>query len=333
MKELGSTILNCGLKRSISEPSVFIGDTMIILVHVDDLMIFHQRDEDLSRIETALSKYGKIEFQKGNCQYLGMTITKENDEYVIAQDGYLEKLLKDSKEIKIRKYPIIIKEKNPEKSEKVDKRRYLSELMKLMYLAKLTRPDILYGCTFLTTFCNEPTKNEMEMISNILGYLKMNQKLPIIIRSNPEIRMYCDASHNVYRDGKGHSGCVIQYGGSVLWVSKKQKLVSGSAFEAELNSLYNNMAYLLEIYNFISEIGEKPSVRIFEDNQAVISVLKNGTGKNGSSKYLNIKINYICEVINKNGFHVQYVETKRQVADLLTKPLYDKTFYELRALL
>ena len=93
------------------------------------------------------------------------------------------------------------------------------------------------------------------------------------------------------------------------------------------------MAYLLEIYNFISEIGEKPSVKIFEDNQAVISVIRNGTGNNGSSKYLNIKINYICEVINKNGFQVEYVETKRQIADLLTKPRYDKTFYELRALL
>ena len=333
MTELGETLLNYGLKKSISEPQIYIGDKMIILVHVDDLMIIYQDQGDLSELKSCLEKYGTITFQTDRLQYLGMQIEKEGDKYLVSQVGYIKKLLMDYSDLKTRKYPMTIEKSYVANESKIDKSKYLSDLMKLMYLGKMTRPDIAFGCTYLTTFCNDPMEEQRKGIENILGYLKLNQHFSIKIGASEKIEMYCDASYNTYRDGKGHSGCLIKYGGSILWTSKKQKHVAGSTFEAELNSLYTGIAYLLEVYNFVMEIGAKTSVKIFEDNQAVISVLKNGTGANGTSKYLNVKINYICEIINRYDFELIYIETKKQIADILTKPICDKTFYDLKSLL
>jgi len=52
MTELGETLLNYGLKKSISEPQIYIGDKMIILVHVDDLMVIYQDQGDLSELKS-----------------------------------------------------------------------------------------------------------------------------------------------------------------------------------------------------------------------------------------------------------------------------------------
>ena len=82
----------------------------------------------------------------------------------------------------------------------------------------------------------------------------------------------------------------------------------------------------MELKNFLNEIGENPKVIIFEDNSAVLSVTKNGTG----GKHMNGKIQYVKQVISDNNFELRYIDTKQMIADIFTKPLNGTTYTDLR---
>jgi len=167
-------------------------------------------------------------------------------------------------------------------------------------------------------------------LKNILRYLKGYPKATLKVNGSNVIEVYCDASFNLHHDGKGHSGCLVKYGGNCTWISKKQKVVTSSSFESEFVCLFNSLFYVMELRNFLREIGECPKVIIYEDNAAVLAVIKNGTGCNGTSKHMNVKIGYVKQVIEENNFEIKYLDTKNMIADILTKPIVGKSFLELR---
>jgi len=326
--ELNDTLLSFGLIKSVTERAMFYNYGMYLMLHVDDIIVFYQNKHDVEKLSEALKKYGNVIFNFGDKQqYLGMEIVRTSDKYCINQKGFIENLVDGIKET--RKYPIFSLTPK-EDGEGVDKNKYLSLLMKIMYVAKATRPDLVFACSYFGSFSQAPKKVHMNGLINMLYYINGCKNFQICIGMSNEIEVFCDASFNLHADNKGHSGCVIRYGGSVFWMSKKQKIVTSSAFESEFICLYNTISYVLELVNFLNEIGMKPIVKFFEDNNAVISVLRNGTGVNGSTKHLNVKINYVKQIFNEYNFSITYMSSKEMIADLLTKPLSGGCFYEMR---
>ena len=46
-------------------------------------------------------------------------------------------------------------------------RKYKSLVMSVLYVAKRTRPDILFAISYLATrCCSEPTQNDLELVQN-----------------------------------------------------------------------------------------------------------------------------------------------------------------------
>ena len=64
----------------------------------------------------------------------------------------------------------------------VDHHDYLSLLMKLMYLAKRTRPDILLACSHLATRANETDTHDLTKLRRIVAYVKSTKSLQITLR-------------------------------------------------------------------------------------------------------------------------------------------------------
>ena len=120
----------------------------------------------------------------------------------------------------------------------VEPKAYLSCVMKLMYLARLTRPDILLSVTYLATKSQCPTRKHWLGLKRVIRYLMYTRDWSVVVRcSSLRLVAYCDASFASHSDGKGHTGYIIYMGNNLSYLhaaSSKQKLASLSSTEAEI---------------------------------------------------------------------------------------------------
>ncbi len=88
----------------------------------------------------------------------------------------------------------------------VDRTKYLSALMTTMYVARLTRPDILLATTHLATKSQNPTTLDWKRIIRIVKFLNGTKHHCITISCKDiNIIAYCHASYASHSDGKSHT--------------------------------------------------------------------------------------------------------------------------------
>ena len=85
-----------------------------------------------------------------------------------------------------------------------------------MYLARFTRPDILFPITYLATKAKNPT------------YLQSHRNYSYIFSGTSiNMKVYCDASFGTHEDGRGHTGYAITLRSAPVFIhSGKQKFVA-----------------------------------------------------------------------------------------------------------
>nr|CCA28016.1 polyprotein putative [Albugo laibachii Nc14] len=69
-------------------------------------------------------------------------------------------------------------------------------------------------------------------------------------------------------------------------------------------------------------------VVIHEDNQSAIAIAKN-VGYQSRAKHIDIKYHFIPEQVKAKNIDLQYIETRLQLADFMTKPISTKKFEQL----
>ena len=83
--------------------------------------------------------------------------------------------------------------------------------MKLMYVARLSRPDILFCATFLATKSQKPTTGDWRDAIRIVKYLNGTQSHGIHVNcSSLDVYAHCNASYGTHKDGKGYTGYSLQ---------------------------------------------------------------------------------------------------------------------------
>jgi hypothetical protein len=205
-----------------------------------------------------------------------------------------------------------------------DSKKYLSLIMSLMYLARLSRPDILWATTYLATKSSNPTIHHYKHAIRIIRYLAGTPNFGYAI-TNPDfqLRLYADASHGLHNDGKGHGGLIITLGSSPIFVrSYKLKCITRSSSESELLvTLDEGVTYLPWIRSILDFVGISPiyPAIAYQDNKSTIIMSVNG-GSFSRTKHLVIKQNYIREQVQERSLYLKYLPTKSMIADLLTKP-------------
>ena len=106
----------------------------------------------------------------------------------------------------------------------------------------------------------------------------------------------------------------------ISWNSKKQKNITLSSNEAELNALSNGVLEKLWIKYLAKEPwNEKPNPSMFHvDNKGLVE--KNDHfGPNSKTKYLDIKIKWLCNIKKNNEIIIMLIPSEEMVADTLTK--------------
>jgi hypothetical protein len=149
------------------------------------------------------------------------------------------------------------------------------------------------------------------------------------------LRGYCDADYaGDLDDRKSRTGYLfLLANGAVAWCSKRQGCTADSTTEAEFVAMAESVKEAIWLRRLLQSLGFSPSqpTSIFSDNQGAIQLVKNPKFHK-RTKHIETKYYLIREKYDQQQVEVLYVNTKQQLADLLTKPLPRDPFQHLRAL-
>ena len=117
----------------------------------------------------------------------------------------------------------------------------------------------------------------------------------------------------------------------IAWCDRKQTSVALSTTEAEYIASCSSSREAMWLENMLSGLFdlEMDVTCIYCDNQSCIKLSENPVFHD-KSKHIEIKYQYICDMVEKGVVKLQYVATDQQVVDVLTKPLSKVKFEYFR---
>jgi len=278
---------------------------------------------------------------RNDISYLGINISKEGTTFYLSQPGYIEAILERHPPARTYVTPhndtLFNRPIEEEESPLINITSYLSLLMKLIFLATRTRPDILTAVCGLSTKAKGPNQADKDRLYQVVGYLAKTKDLKLKCKvTDNRINAYMDASWNCHKDGKGHSGMIItlgHYGFPIVCKSQKQKVVTRSSTEAELVCMFAGIDILLYIVRIADFMGMKSNgpVTVHQDNTSTITMAYMGRGRsNSNSKFMDLKYFWIKEHLDNKTIRLQYLSTNQMVADFFASPRTGSLFRAFR---
>ena len=302
--------------------------------HVDDVLSVAPNQKLQDQFMDQFGKKLKIKRHGGNVlSYIGLTITRnpKTGDIRLTQDHYVKELIKKFEPTgKMVESPagselFANNEKSSVTLNAKEKQYYQSLIMSLMYLARLTRPDILFPTTYLATKSSNPSALDLLKAKRIVKYIASAPNIGINYYSNSSMKLmiHADASHLVHPDGFGHTGIVITLGNSVVFArSVKQKMQTLSSTESEMIALQEASTYVVWMRYLLKELGynlNSPTV-VTQDNQSATVIAEQG-GNFQRTKHLVGRFNFLKERIQFGDMEIKYRPSEHMPADFLTKPL------------
>ena len=365
---MNATLKEMEFTRLLGDPCVYVrgGNTttrVIVAVHVDDLLVVGTkvaRERFQYEIE---HEYVLTSHCEKNLSYIGLDIIVSPTNISVLQVGYLSDMLDKfqhvidlypgaartpgSSSLTSLPAPTADEDDDPpegETKEEKDKREtdakdkmnepanhkvYLSVIMSIMWIARLTRADVLFATTYLASRSHNPTMACLVAAARVLKYLQSTQDQAVVFKGGDEIkgiamRVHCDASHGTHVDGKGHGGIFVTMGsGYVHARSTKVKMITLSSIETEQYVMCDATTYALWGRAMLKMFGlynvTKPC-RMYQDNFAAIGM----TRRNGTfarTKHIMIRGNFVREAVERGDTKWYFKRTHNLAPDMLTKCL------------
>ena len=121
-------------------------------------------------------------------------------------------------------------------------------------------------------------------------------------------------------------------GAAISWASKKQTIISISTIEYELIALDTTCTEAKWLRNLLLDmpIMSKPipAISIQCDCKAVIDLIRQSHTNRKMNRHMQVRYKYIKGLVNKNVVSVNFVRSKKNMANGLTKGLPQKGVYE-----
>jgi hypothetical protein len=208
--------------------------------------------------------------------------------------------------------------------------------MKLLYAARLARPDIMRAITELASCITKWTVACDKKLYRLICYVHASLKLRLLGKcslkpENLELNLFVDADFAGDKDSsKSTNGFFMALIGEntflpLGWSSKKQSCVAHSTTEAEIVAadygLKSEAIPVLTLWEML--LGKPKIIKIREDNTAAAKIMQSGYSP--QLRYLSrtqrVDISWIHGIIESKLAEVVITPTKEQVADVFTKPL------------
>jgi len=354
--ELNSFIvIELGFSRCKSDTCVYVkrskNDKIFILtIFVDDIIAAFDAIDMHEWLEYKKSISNKYKIRDiGEVDWiLQMKVTRDRTKktIILDQQRYIEKVLKEfnmleSKTIdtpaSAEKLSTTDSPVTPEEYQAMKNKPYLNLVGSLLYAAITTRIDIAYAVNVATRFMSNPGDAHWKACKRILRYLNGTKKSGLIFHGNNSkeftIKAYSDADWaGDTTDRKSTTGFVITINDSVVsWLSKKQSTVALSTAEAEYMAISATIQEVMWIYQLLEELKlpVKRPIELLCDNRAAISISSNDVN-HSRTKHIDIRHHYIRDMIKKEYVKVSWIDTNKQLADILTKSLNKNQFNKFK---
>lgn len=215
-------------------------------------------------------------------------------------------------------------------------RPYRSLIGCLLYVTTCTRPDVAYIVTQLSRFLEKPGLPHWNAAIRVLRYLNSTRHHGIVYQRGTGkviVEAFSDADWGSNTDDRRSvSGVLINIGKApVVFKSKYQRTVALSSAEAEYMALSLCTQEVLWARAMLKDMGQEQvgGTQIWEDNQGAIA-LANNAGYHARTKHVDIRHHFIRENVQHGLLKIGYIDTKSQLADMLTKALGTKMLKYLR---
>jgi hypothetical protein len=334
-KKLQTWLLDYGFTQLKSDPSIYILNdtlgTIIIGVHVDDMIITSNSTTLLNIFESDLEKRFKLTKELNPTWFLGMTIRRNRKEKTLylGMKQHIIDMLEEFRMSDCNSSP------NPIPSghnlshgpwQQANTILYQKAIGKLLYLARATRPDISAIVGILGQYVKEPLTNHWDAVIHVLKYLKGTTDMELCLSGKSlDVIAYSDADWaGDTMDRKSRSGTVIYLGNSaIVWSSLKQEVVARSTTEAEYIALSMTVTEVLWIRSILKELdilAPYQSIPIFEDNRGC-KFLAHNPHPTPKTKHIDIRHHFIKDHLQKGDITIEDCSTEFMVADIFTKGL------------
>jgi len=351
-KVLNEKLLSMGYEVSKSDAGVYIkrhedGELSYMLVYVDDLLIVAMGAEEIVQVKRELLASFKIHDLGEVKDFLGCQIQRDRENLCLSLscvpkiDALCEKFgvsvesrsvdTPMSKDFVVSALPQVTVGDTSFGSGTLlpPGHRYCELVGSLLYIANTTRPDIAQAVGVLSRYRNAPTTAHMNEGLRVLRYLRSTREYVLVLGGKgPVLEGYVDADYAGDIDSRrSTSGFVLSvFGSAVVWGSKKQHSVATSTVEAEFMATSLAIKELNWLRGFLEEIGTPPwSVKLYCDNQGCIANLKNPLYSK-YTKHIAVCFHFAREAIAMGQVSLCYVESAKNKADMLTKPLARPVF-------
>lgn len=339
---LDEVLRSLGFKRCKSEPCLYVHLTeqKYIAVYVDDLLIICPTERDIDKIKRKIADKFETHDSGPLKYFLGMEVKRngERGPVTMSQTKYIESLLatygmQNCRSASTPLEPGFQVSCQDDDCAKVNTTEYQSLIGSLMYLAVLSRPDILHAVCKLSQRNTNPHVEHQTAAKHILRYLSGTMDLSITYhKTGDSVKGFADADWaNDQNDRKSYSGYAFMLGGSAFsWGSSKQSVVAQSSTEAEYIALSTAAKEAVYLRRLLKEIGclDQDKIVLLGDNISAQHIAKNPV-HHKRTKHIDIKYHFVREKVESKEIELKYVSTNENVADIFTKGLGKQRHYEL----
>jgi hypothetical protein len=339
---IDSYLLDNEFDKCEGEPTVYIkekdGKILIVVLYVDDVIFTGNDDQLIKNFKSVMKEEFEMTDMGFLRYFLGIEVDQNEKGIFISQARYVNQVLSrfNMQECKAAITPTVmgLKLSREDSSKDFDPSLYKSIVGSLMYLTA-TRPDIMYAVSLISRFMERPKEAHWQAAKRILRYVKGTKMFGILynVSEHSDLVGYTDSDWaGSVDDRKSTSGYVFHMGsGAISWASKKQSIVALSTAEAEYVAATAAACQAVWMRRMLRSLGQEQAKAtvIFCDNSSAIALSKNSVFHK-RTKHIDTRFHYIRELVNNGEIVLEHCRTQEQVADILTKPLDQKSFEFLR---
>jgi len=189
-----------------------------------------------------------------------------------------------------------------------------------------TRPDISMAVGKVARFMKDPGYQHYQAVKRLFRYLKQTDGCCLTYHAKASDQMYCYVDSSFADDMetmRSTSGWIVMWkGAGISFKSRLQKLISTSTQYAEYVAASECSREVMYLRMLLAELGfpQLEATIMYEDNEACIGLTKDPVN-HSMSRHISIRFHYVREQCKAENIKMIYLQTKQQVADLLTKYL------------
>jgi len=320
---------------------------LVLTIYVDDLLLTGDWVDGIEKFKIALKQRFRIQDLGQLAHCLGFNVQYSEAGILVNQSSYIDQIL--TRFQMVGTYPVDTPGIGDLKAYQVPCDTphdevafpYRQAVGSLLHLQVTSRPDIANAVRMLTKFVNDYNYSHVKLAKRVLRYLAATQHYGLFYKRSHDVERannlvaYCDAS---YADNVESSRSTTGYvhllnGAPIVWQSKCQKTVARSSCEAEymaMSDATNEIVYVRHLLSDIVTVLGPTTLHV--DNKSAIFI-GNQVAPTKLSRHIGVRYHNVQQEIQEEKVKLQYVPTRDQLADIMTKNLGSTIFTPLRNLL